>query len=423
MSEKVNRRDIEMQRFEYRAKEGPTKIKEGIIESQSIDTAIQKIMRLGIVPLDVSPVTIDPVKAGKSKQRASLSGFSFRKKVRLNEVVVFTRQISDLVDASISLLRSLKIVSEQTKNLEFKDVILTMHSIVKDGGSFSEALAQNKGIFSSLYVSMVRTGEGSGKLSVALQRLAVYLEKEQENRGKIKASLAYPSLIIIVGLITIFVLLSFVIPRLSIMFDDLNQALPLPTLLLVNISNVFGKIWWLMLGMLGLVIVLFKKWITSDPGRLCFDSFILRTPFLSGFIITVEVERFARTLATQVETGVPITVAIDSVVTVVSNLHLRNILKSVSAEVANGDSLVAALSRTEYFPDMAVNIISVGEETGRIEKGLYKVADTCSMQVDQITKTLISMLGPLVLIFIVTLVGFVVIAMLLPIFQMNLLIE
>ena len=115
--------------------------------------------------------------------------------------------------------------------------------------------------------------------------------------------------------------------------------------------------------------------------------------------------------------------AIDSVVTVVSNLHLRNILKNVSAEVANGDSLVAALSRTEYFPDMAVNIISVGEETGRIEKGLYKVADTCSMQVDQITKTLISMLGPLVLIFIVTLVGFVVIAMLLPIFQMNLLIE
>ncbi|MBU0469593.1 MAG: type II secretion system F family protein [Candidatus Omnitrophica bacterium] len=412
-----------MQIFQYKAKEGPAKIIEGTIEAESADNAIQKIMHLGFTPIDVSPVISVSVKTGKSKQRASSLGFSFFKKISFNEVVVFTRQISDLVDASISVLRSLKIVAEQTKNQKFKEVILSMHSIVRDGGSFSDALLQNQDIFSSLYVGMVRTGEGGGGLSVVLERLAVYLEKEQENRSKIRASLAYPSLILIVGFITIFVLLAFVIPRLSIMFDDLNQTLPLPTLLLVNISNVFGRLWWLILGLIGFGIAAFRKWINSGNGRSCFDSIILKIPFFSEFIKTIEVERFARTLATQIETGVSITEALDSAIIVISNLQLRNELKSVSVEVANGDSLRASLTRTEFFPQMAVNMISVGEETGRLEKGLYKVADTYSRQADQTTKTLISLLGPLVLIVIVTLVGFVVIAMLLPIFQMNLLIE
>ena len=412
-----------MQRFEYRAKEGPARIIEGIIESESLDTAIQKIIRSGFTPIDIFLSNGVAGKSGKNKQNTFSVGFSFFKKVSFKEVVVFTRQISDLVDASVSILRSLEIVCEQTKNQKFKDVILSMHLIVRDGGSFSQALAQNRDIFSSLYVGMVRTGEGSGKLSVALERLAIYSEKEQENRGKIKASLAYPSLIIIVGFITIFVLLAFVIPRLSMMFDDLNQALPLPTLLLINISAVFSKGWWLILGLLSCAVAFFRKWIHSEKGRLCFDRFVLKTPYLSEFIKIVEVEHFARTLATQIETGVSITAAFDSVLVIVSNCQLRNELQSVSLEVANGESLRGALMKTEFFPQMAADMISVGEETGRLEQGLYKVAETYSRQVEESTKTLISLLGPIVLIFIVTVVGFVVIAMLLPIFQMNLLIE
>ena len=412
-----------MQRFKYKAKEGPAKIVNGFVNAENADAAINKINQLGLMPIDVSVADNSQKNLKKNFSIPQIASLQFIKKVKFNDVVIFTRQISDLVDAAVSILRALQIISNQTKNQDFKKIILNMHTVVRDGGAFSDAMSKNKDIFSPLYINMVRSGEAGGNLSDVLNRLAVYLEKEQGTRGKIKASLAYPALILVVGFITIFVLLAFVIPRLSIMFDDLNQSLPLPTLILINVSNIFARIWWLILGLLAAGGFSFKKWVNTDGGRMRFDSFKLKVPFLGDFIKTVEVERFARTLAAQIETGVSITDALKSVTAVVGNRQLYNELKNISLDVANGESLKNTLGKSRLFPQMAANMIAVGEETGRLERGLYKVADTFERQIDQIVKTMISLLGPLVLVVIVSFVGFVVIAMLLPIFQMNLLIQ
>jgi len=383
-----------MPKYNYKAKQGPVNIKDGVIEAQNLDGAINKIIQMGLSPIDVEQV--DQSKK-KDKKKAGKQTAGIFKKVRLAEVVHFTRQMSDLVDAAVPILRSLQTISNQTSNVQLKKKIEEMHIYVRDGGSFSDALAQHADIFSPLYINMVRTGEVSGKLEGVLNRLADYLEKELEMRKKVISSLAYPSMILIVGFVTVFVLMAFVIPRISIMFDDLNQALPLPTIIIMNISGFFARYWWLMIIFIGIVITYVKYWLGTPKGRLWFDKFKLKIPLLGKFIRIVEVGRFARTLGTLVESEVAITTALNSVWATLDNLVLRNDIKRVSEQVANGQSLRASLEKSSFFPEMAVNMIAIGEETGRLERGLYKIANTYEREADETIKTLVSLLGPIVL--------------------------
>jgi len=275
-----------MPRFNYKAKEGPGKILDGIIEAHDISNAINKVTQLGLTPIDI-------VEAGDEQaqvsQKEAKKAFRLFKRINLNDKAVFTRQVSDLVEASVPILRTLKIVSNQTQNPNFKELIIQMHSFVKDGGSFSGALSQHSTVFSTLYVEMVKTGEISGKLGVVLERLAGYLEKEKDTLGKIRASLAYPLLILIVGIVTIFILLAFVIPRISIMFEDLDQALPLPTIILTNVSGFFAQYWWLIIGFVVILGVYLNRWLRSSNGRMWFDGFILRVPLLGDFVKAAEI--------------------------------------------------------------------------------------------------------------------------------------
>ena len=405
-----------MPTFNYKAKEGPVKIIDGTIEASNVDNAIYKIIQLGLTPIDVAEQIQQERRTKKTGLRLS---WSFIKRVKLTDIVQFTRQMTDLVEAYVPLLRALQIVSHQTQNPIFRSIIEQMSNFVRDGGSFSEALAQHPNIFSKLYVSMIKTGEVGGELGGVLNRLAIYLEKELQTRSKIRSSLAYPMLILIVGTIIVFVLLTFVIPRLSILFDDLDQELPAMTLILVRISRFLSKSWWLILGMMVMGGAYFKQWISTTSGRLWFDIFRLKIPLLGHFMKIVEVGRFARTLGTLIESGVVITAALSSVWSGVENLVLRDELKKASEEVTNGSSLKNALKACSFFPEMAVNIIAVGEETGHLERGLYKVAEMYEQQSDQAVKTMLSLFGPLVLVVVVLIIGFFVIAMLLPLFKMN----
>jgi len=410
-----------MPQFSYKAKEGPGKIVDGVIEASNNEGAINEIIRSGLVPLEVVPAELNT--GSKTEKSVKKESLRLIRQVSLKDLTVFTRQISDLVDASVPMLRSLQITSSQTRSPHFKQVIDEMHASVKDGSAFSDALARHKQVFSSLFINMVKAGEVSGNLEKVLRRLADYLEKEQETRSKVKSSLAYPMLILVVGIVTVFVLLTFVIPRLSVIFDDLDQALPLPTVILTGISGFFAQYWWFILAVVGIGAVYLKKWVNTPGGRKKFDAFKLRIPLLGDFISIVEIGRFSRTLGTLVESGVAITTALNSVWATIENVILMDEVKKISEDVANGTSLKAALKGCTFFPEMAVNMISVGEETGHLERGLYKIADTYEKQADQTVKAMLSLLGPVVLIVIVAIVGFVVIAMLLPIFKMNLLIE
>jgi len=383
---------------------------------------LAKIFELGLTPIDVNQKVAGDL-GDQAKKSGKYPRIFFLKNIKRIDITLFTQQMGDLLEACVPLLRSLQIVSKQTQNLKLKKIIEEATDFVRDGGSLSDALARNPRIFSSLYVHMIKTGELAGNVDRVLIRLGEYLEKEDDTISKIKSSLAYPTLIVGVGLLTIFVLLTFVIPRISVMFDDLDQALPLPTIILLGVSGFLDQYKWVILGVFALIGIGIRQWVNSLKGRMQFDRWKLKMPVLGHYVETAEIGRLARTLATLIEGGITITQALDSVSATIDNLVLQNEVKKISEKVSNGLSLRSALSQSGYFPEIAVNMMAMGEETGQLEKGLYKVADMFEKQADQLAKTMVSLLGPCVLIIIVMIVGFVVISMLLPIFKMNLIIQ
>ncbi len=411
-----------MTKFAYKAKQGPGKIIDGVIEAQSMDVAISKIIQQGFSPIDVFPAGEEKiVKEEKlaARKGPAFASLRFFKRISLADRVLFTQQMSDLIDAAVPMLRALEIVAKQTQNPHFKELILQIQKSVEDGSSLSEALAQHKTLFPPLYINMVKAGEVSGQLEIVLNRLARYMEKEQETRNKVISSLAYPALVLVIGFVLVFVLLTFVIPQLTVMFDDLGQELPKPTAILIHVSSFFAKSWWVILALLVAGGLYFKQWASSPAGRIKFDTAKMRIPLLGKFIQVVEVGRFARTLGTLVGSGVAITTALNSVWSTMNNVVLQNDIKRVSEEVSNGSSLKASLQKCVFFPELALNMVSVGEETGHLDQALNKVADIYEKQSDAVAKTMLSLLGPIVLLVIVVIVGFMLVAMLLPVFQMN----
>lgn len=418
-----------MPKFFYKAKNGPTQIVDGFIEAQTKSGAIREIVTMGLTPLDIVLAT-DRSTVVREQGRPTYTALkNFRlslpspRSVSSRDIVLFTRQLCDLVEASVPLLRVLQIVSRQTRPPYFKSIVEQMYLFVQNGGSLSEALVRYPAIFPSFYVNMVKTGEVGGQLDKVLQRLADHLEKEYETRAKIKSSLAYPAFVLGVGVLTVFVLLTFVIPRLSVMFEDLDQALPLPTLILIHLSGFFARYWWLLIGIFVIIKIYWGQWARSTQGRLWCDGFLLRIPLLGEFVKAAETARFTRTLATLLESGVPLTSALNAIYPTIDNMIMRDEIKKVSKAVTEGQALRSALGQCSFFPEMVVDMVGVGEESGRLEKGLYKIAETLERQTDQTVKVIMSLLGPIVLVVIVSLVGFAVIAMLLPIFRMNLLIQ
>src|SRR3989338_5810143 len=226
---------------------------------------------------------------------------------------MFSRQAGDLVGAGVPLLRTLNLIHNQTKNKIFREIINRMQLFVRDGGRLSDALAQHPDVFSRLYVNMVRSGEGTGNLDVVLGRLADFIEKDLETHNKITASLAYPLFILIIGMLSMFALLTFVVPRLSAMFEDMGETLPVPTMILINVSHFFAQFWWLIVLIVTFAIIYSRKVLETSKGRLRLDAFKLKLPVLGELIKNVEIGRFARTLGTLMQNGVVIVPALNSV--------------------------------------------------------------------------------------------------------------
>ncbi len=392
----------------------------GSVDAENFDQAVNKIIGLGFVPIDVNA---GPVKGTARKTRAGGPFVPFGSRVGKGEIALFTRQLSDMIDAGVPLIRSLNVVAGQIRNPAFEKIIRRVHDFVQNGGSLSDALTEHPRVFPRLYVSMVGAGEVSGQLNVILNRLADFIEKEQEIRSKVISSLIYPGLMLGVGILTIFVLLSFVIPRLTTLFEDLSATLPLPTVLLMAASDFLSRFWYIVLGVLAAAVYGFKRFTDSPEGRLWFDRVKLKTPIAGRFILEVEIGRFARTLGTLLESGVVIVSALESVWGVMDNAVLQNEVRKISQEVSAGSSLTAAMRHCRYFPEITVNMIAVGEEAGRLEDALFKLAASYEKRSDRAIKAFTSMLEPLLIVVIGSVVGYIVIAMLLPIFRMNLIIQ
>ena len=401
--------------FSYKAKQGPKKVISGVIEAENQDIAINRLDKMGYFVLSVGS-------AGKEKTNFK-SSLGIFQRINLKHISLFTRQLSDLLDAGIPLLASIDILSKQADNTLLGSVLDGIYTDIKDGKSLSESLARYPKLFSPLYINMVASGETGGILESVLARLADFYEKEDEIKSKIKAALTYPIFMFFAGISTIIVLLTFVIPKLVVMFEDMGQTLPLPTRILVSSSSFIVEFWWVSVVMIFLIIILFKRLKNTKEGGVIIDKWKLAIPMVGKLVQKVEISRFSRTLATLLENGVPILQSLNIVKNTIVNKVISAEIDRAAKEVSEGNKFAVSIGKGVWIPVFVTNMIAVGEESGSLEKTLLKISDTYARQVDRTTKTITSLLEPAMILIMGSIVGFIVISMLLPIFQINILIH
>ncbi len=397
--------------YGYKAKKGPADVIEGTIEAVSESSALAKLTGLGYFPLAI-------YKAGAASGRGT-AGMSLFNRIRLHDISIFTRQMADLLDSGLTLLDSLNVTYQQTQNKQLQSVLRDVRDQVRDGRTFSEALKRHPSVFSNLYISMARSGETGGMLEDILARLAGFAEAREELQTKVKSALAYPAVMAGVGLITIIVLITFVIPKIVSMFEDLGQALPVPTAILINISRFTINYWYIVAGTIALFCFIWSRIVKTKDGRLAIDGMKLGIPVVGDLIKKSEVATFSRTFGTLLQNGVPILEALDVVVSTTQNAVLKSEIARTYIDVRDGKGLSRSLTQRKHFPAFAVNMIAVGEEGGGLEKALFKVADSYERETDNVIKTMTSLLEPVLILTMGLVVGFIVVSMLLPIFQIN----
>lgn len=406
-----------MPRFVYKAKKSPKEIIEGKIEAQDAKDAVMKLRQMAIYPIFVE----SEESLAQSKKGSRF--FQFKKGVSLSDISIYTRQLSNLLDSGMTLVNALEVLIQQTQNPLLIEATKDIKADIKDGISFSLALSKHPNIFPHIYTNMVKSGEVGGMLDEVLSRLSDFAEADEQMLSKIRTSLAYPALMAFVGAVTIFILLSFVAPRLITMFSDLGEALPLPTIILMKISSFFAAFWWLVLLAIVLVYTSLIRWLKTREGKKIFDGFKLNSPLLGHFVKVSEFARLNRTLGTLIRNGVPLVEALDVLSKTVDNDIIAEELANARKGIIDGLSLSKSMKRAKVFSPMMVNMISVGEESGSLENALFKIADSYDKEVDRTIKVFTTLLEPSIILALGVVVGFIVIAMLLPIFQINLLVK
>ena len=339
--------------------------------------------------------------------------------VNSDDLVVFTRQLATMIDAGILLVHALGILAEQVENKNLKDVTMSVRQDIEAGMNFCDALAKHPKVFSELFINMVRAGESSGMLSDILERLAMYLEKTAALSRKIKSSLVYPAVVVGMAFLITAILLIKVVPTFKGIFDTLGGQLPIPTQILIMVSDIFRHYFLLLVGVVTVCIILLKRYIMTETGRYNFDAMKLKAPVLGELFRKISVAKFSRTFSTLVKSGVSVLSALDIVSKTSGNKVVERVVLSCSKAVRDGESIAGPLLKSGVFPPMACRMISVGEQAGQLEKMLTKIADFYDEQVDAATSALTSLVEPLVISFLGIVVGGIVISLFLPIFKIT----
>ena len=402
--------------YEYTALDTSGKNLNGIIDADSAVIARQKLRGSGMFPVDIKEVSAS-VPSGLPSGPVSVSGLF--KRVKPAEVSVTTRQLSVLLAAGVPLVGALDALGSQIGNPLFKKIMAQIKESVNEGNSLALSLSQHPKQFSNIYVNMVRAGEASGALDVVLARLAEYTENQEALKGRVKAALAYPIVMTLVGSLVLFFLVTFVVPNITRVFADMHHALPLPTLVLIAISSFFKSFWWALVIVAAALVIAVKHAIKTSRGHHVWDRLKLRAPVLGSINQRIAVARFSRTLGTLLESGVPLLSALDIVKNIVNNILFGEAIDNACEEIEAGKSLAIPLGRSPWFPSIAVQMISVGEQSGELEAMLNKIADTYEKDIETQIMAMTSMLEPVMIVVMAVVVGFIVMAILLPIFEMS----
>lgn len=392
-----------MATFTYTARAANGDLKTATIEAASREDVVAQLrrQRLSVVKVDED--------AKPKKARGS---------VKMRDIVIFTRQFSTMINAGLPLVQALDILAKQTENKVLADVTRAVVFDVESGHTVADALAKHPNAFSELYVNMVAAGEAGGILDTILMRLATFMEKNDALVRKVKGAMIYPGVIMSVAGIAIAVLLIFVIPVFESMFASVGLALPLPTRVVIGMSKFLKSYWWAVGGGMAGGVFLLKKYYATPNGHLAIDRLMLRMPVLGDVLRKSAVSRFTRTLGTLISSGVSILDGLEITAKTAGNRVIQDAIMASRASIAGGDTIAAPLQKSAVFPPMVISMIAVGEQTGGLDEMLSKIADFYDEEVDAAVSGLLSLLEPIMIVFLGVVVGGMVVAMYLPIFDM-----
>jgi type II secretion system protein F len=395
-----------MPQYSYKAKSSPGQIKTGTITADNQATVIKKLRQDGLFPVSIEE--INPPATRKN-----------RKKINSRDIAEFTRQLANLIHSGFSLARALNTLKEQAQHPGLKKLLQLMSEKIEKGSTFSEVLSAYPEIFSSFYLSMVKIGESSGNLDETMLRLADFKEKEEELISQVRSALTYPAFLFTVGIITLFILLTFFVPRLVGIYSDFDQTLPVVTQVTIAVSGFMSKFWWLIIIGVSAVSFFISYIWKLEKNRLAIDSFVLKIPFLSKLIQQIEISRFAYALAMLLKNGVPVLESLQVVTLSVDNRLFRKKISSFKDKISKGQSLSSCFRADRIFPPVLANMAAVGEEGGELTEMLFRIAGSFETEVNRTVKTMVSLIEPMLIIFIGGIVVLLVFAILLPIFQLD----
>lgn len=408
-----------MPKFRYEAKRGPGEKVDGVVEAEDQKSAVARLREMGYFPTKVEPHKGGAVE-GAAKVEINLNGLkrSFQR-IKLKERNVFFRQLANLVESGMLLTRALRTLVNQADNPKLATVIDQLRDDVQKGNSLADAMERHPKVFPLLYTNLVRAGEAGGMLDEVLWRIVSFGEQEEELRGKATAAMIYPAFLTIVGFAAIFILVSFVFPNFVQIFKDFNAELPWPTVVVMAVCEFMGSYWWLVLLLMGLTGYGASRYFSTDIGRRKLDGFALRVPAVKIVIQKYEMAKFARTLGTLLDNGVPVLTSLKITADTMGNAIIRDEVAIIHKGVTEGEAMSECLTHCPHFPPLVVSMFAVGEESGRIGAIAKRVADAYDIEVDRAVKAFTSLFEPLLIVIMGVIIGFLVIAMLLPMLNLS----
>jgi general secretion pathway protein F len=404
--------------YEFTALTNTGKKLKGVVDADSLTAARQKIRGQGNYPVEINETSAKIVAT-----KMPLLSMQFGQRVKQQEIHIATRQLATLLGAGIPLVPALNGLIEQTENRSLKMVLAQIKDAVNEGNSLTSALREHPRLFSKVYINMVSAGEASGSLDVVLERLAEFGETQHALRSRVKAAMLYPLFMAVVGILVLFLLITFVVPSITSVFEGSKHALPLPTVILIGLSSFLKRFWWAVLFAVLAVIAAIRWHISTPAGRRQWDQLKLSLPGFKDLSIKTTSASFARTLASLLQSGVSLITSLQIVKNIVNNVILADIINEACDELEKGRSLSQFFKGNKYFPPMLVQMMAVGEQSGTLDTMLAKAADSYEKEVEVKILALTSMIEPVMILSMGLVVSFIVVSILLPIFEMNQLIR
>lgn len=401
-----------MPQFRYEVKKGPGESATGVLEAENQRAAVARLRDMGYFPLSVEEFAGDAEKKSDVLKQALV-------RIKLRDRNVFFRQLANLIESGMPITRALRTLVEQTENPKMSRLIDELRDDVQKGSSFAEALERHKEVFSPIQCNLVRAGETGGMLEDVLWRLVDFGEQQEELRGKAITAMVYPTFLLIIGSLAVFILVSFVFPRFIEVFKDFNAQLPLPTRMVMAVCGFMGSYWWAVALCVALSLAGIIYFLRTPQGRRVRDTVLLRIPVVRSVVQKYEMARFARTLGTLLDNGVPVLKSLRTTAETMGNDIVRDEVERILEGVTEGRSMSESMAPNPHFPPLVISMFMVGEESGRIGDVTKRLADAYDLEVDRAVKAMTALFEPILIVFMGVIIGFLVIAMLLPMLTLS----